>query len=138
MASEAPLGTLAAEGARAYVGYRRPGGVTVRRPSGVSERFSAGAASAALAEAVLSDRLGHPPAPQLVERFSREWVEPRARGEFVWPVVALDEWLAAQRANDARPPLRRALRRTLAAMTALTRSGSASQTHQSLSPRGGL
>lgn len=142
MPTGAPLAALAAEGGRAYLGYRWPGGVTVRRPSGASERFSAGTASAALAEAVLGDRLGHAPPPQLVETFSREWVEPRARGEFVWPVVAVDEWLAAQNAADARPTAatrsRRALRRTLeAAMTALPRLQTAAHPHQSLSPQGG-
>lgn len=140
MPSEAPLGTLAAEGGRVYVGYCRPGGVTVRRPSGASERFSAGAASAAPAEAVLGDRLGHAPTPQLVETFSREWVETRARGEFVWPVVAVDEWLATQDADDARPTpatrSRRALRPTLD-LTGLPRLKTAAHPHQCLSPQGG-
>lgn len=142
MPREAPHGTLAGEGGHVYVGYRSPGGVTVRRPSGASERFSAGAASAALAEAVLSDRLGHAPKPQLVETFSREWVEARAGGEFVWPVVAVDEWLAAHDAGDARPTTAtrstRALRRTLEpAMTALHRSQTARRPRQAHSPRGG-
>lgn len=141
MPCEAPLGTLAAEGGRAYVGYRWPGGVTVRRPSGASERFPAGAASAALAEAVLSDRLCDPPPPWLVETFSREWVEARVRGEFVWPVVAVDEWLV-QVAGDALPTpaarSRRALRRTLeTAMSAFPRLQTAAHPHRSLSPRGG-
>ena len=141
MPSETPLATLAAEGGRAYVGNGWRGGVTVRRPSGASERFSAGAAAAALAEAVLSDRLGHEPPPQLVETFGREWVEARAHGEFVWPVIAVDEWLAADDA-DARPTpatrSRRALRRTLeTAMTAIRRSRTAAHPHQSLLPRGG-
>ncbi len=141
MLSDAPLGTLAAETGRAYLGYRWRGGVTLRRPSGASERFSAGAVSTALAEAVLSDRLGHPPSPELVEVFGREWAEPRARGEFVWPVVAVDEWLAAHGADDARLALgtraRRALRRTLETALTFPRSQTAAHPHRSLSPRGG-
>lgn len=144
MPTEAPLSTLAAEGGRAYLGYRAPGGITVRRPAGARERFSAGAASAALAEAVLSDRLGHEPPQALVEAFSREWVEPRARSEFVWPVVAVDEWLAAQNADDARPTTadrrsRRALRRTLdrGRHDRTPALAERSTPHQSLTPQGG-
>jgi hypothetical protein len=89
---------------RSYVGYRWPGlAGAVRLPSGEYAALAAdGGASRRLAEAVLGDRLGHAPCPQLLDAFVRDWVRPFARGEFVWPVEAVDEWLGA--AMPATPP----------------------------------
>lgn len=73
---------------------------------------------------------------------SREWVEARARGEFVWPVVAVGEWLAARAAGEAlltrAKGSDRALGRAVdAVITASRRPETAAQPRRSLVPLGG-
>jgi hypothetical protein len=89
-ASAPPI--IVSEGDRAYVGYRRRGTTaTPRLPCGACVHvpsFSDGE----LAAVVLHDRLGRGPTAALVDRFALDWVR-RPRGEFVWPVAAVDDWL---------------------------------------------
>ncbi len=137
---ESPLPTVVAEGARAYIGYRRAGAAVVRRPSGESVSFPADAPPALLAGVVLADRLGHRAPAALAAAFGREWVDRRAHGEFVWPVTAVDEWLASQTRTDARPhrprPYR-ALEHALGAARAALPRTLAARHPNTVSPRGG-
>ena len=98
----APPSPFPAPAGRSYVGYRRREvALNVRLASGEHAAFGPdGGASLRLAEAVLSDRLGHTPCGHLLEAFVAEWVRP-LRGEFFWPVEAVDEWLAAAIAAGA-------------------------------------
>ena len=77
-----PPAVVVSEGSRAYLGYRWRGGATVRLPSGGYVHVPSSAGHA-LAAAVLGDRLGGAASDALVDRFRRDWVGGRARGEFV-------------------------------------------------------
>ena len=100
--SAAPPAIVVSEGGRAYLGYRSRGAATLRLPSGRYVHLRP-AADRELSAAVLDDRLGRPAPAALVDRFDRDWVGRRAQGEFVWPVAAVDEWLAAHDPSVAEP-----------------------------------
>ncbi len=134
-----PPAIVVSEGGRAYLGYRQRGGATVRLPSGAYVHVPS-SSERELAAVVLDDRLGRAAPDPLVGRFEVDWVARRSQGEFVWPVAAVDEWLAThdtavaeppppERARSAHPRLRAIARRLLAAP--LLRAGSTP------SPRGG-
>ena len=103
----APPAIVVSEGGRAYLGYRSRGAATLRLPSGRYVHLRPGA-ERELAAVVLDDRLGRPAPAALVDRFGRDWVGRRAQGEFVWPVAAVDEWLAAHdpSVSESAPPKR--------------------------------
>jgi len=102
-------GTVVTEGHLAYVGYRSYGVATLRLPSGAYLHERPPCADRMLAAAVLGDRLRREPSPALLDRFRREWVSRNPGGEFVWPVTAVDEWLAdALTAVSPAKPARRA------------------------------
>jgi len=83
-----------AAGAGSYLGYRWPPASTaLRMPSG-EHVVLPGTQAQLLAEAVLRDFLGERPCAYLSEAFVREWVRPFGRGEFSWPVAAVDQWVA--------------------------------------------
>lgn len=126
----------------AYVGYRWPGrSATVRLPSGEHALLGADAAgSFALAKVVLSDRLGHVPCTDLLVAFTGDWVRPSDRGEFVWPIEAVDDWLAA--GADGAPggcsgPLDRALELTRGVLRAPLPHHPLSATTTQFRPPGG-
>lgn len=101
-----PRSPLAAAGDCAYVGYRPSRGATTLRLPGGEHVVLGRDDERALASAVLADRLGSPPDPALLQAFRDGWVAVRARGEFVWPVAAVDDWLAAAAATAPRPRAR--------------------------------
>jgi len=80
-----------------YVGYRWPGAASVvRLPSGEYAVLSRdGDRESQLAQRVLLDRLHRRPGTSLLDAFLRDWLNPALRGEFVWPVEAIDKWLDA-------------------------------------------
>lgn len=105
---QGPSGTVVTEGHLAYLGYRAYGVATLRLPSGAYLHERQPCADRMLAAAVLGDRLRREPAPALLERFRREWVSRNPGGEFVWPLTAVDEWLAdAMTAVSPARPARR-------------------------------
>lgn len=105
----APPAIVVSEGGRAYLGYRSRGAATLRLPSG-RYVYLRPPAERELAAAVLDDRLGRPASSALVDRFGRDWVGRREHGEFVWPVAAVDEWLAAHDPSVAEPAQPKRLR----------------------------
>jgi hypothetical protein len=113
----------------------------VRLPSGEHAVLGAGT-GLALAEVVLSDRLGHAPCTYLVAAFFGDWVRPFPRGEFVWPVEALDDWLAATTAaapaSCSDGPLDRALELTRRVLRAPLPHHPLSATTTQFHPRGAL
>jgi hypothetical protein len=96
-----PIAAL--EGDDAYVGFVWGGAGTVRLPSGAYVPLRA-ETRCALAEIVLAERLGRLPAAPLRDAFCHDWLHDDASGEFVWPLAAVDEWLAAQRRERVLSP----------------------------------
>ena len=132
-------GTVVTEGHLAYVGYRSHGIAMLRLPSGAYLHDGPPCADRMLAAAVLGDRLRREPASALLDRFRRDWVSRSPGGEFVWPLTAVDEWLAdaMTAVSPVRPARRRDPRARIRTFGGRLLEALSTRSHPTPSPHGG-